>query len=386
MGVGRLLRDWPAYRAQGEDPLGRGRAAMSRRTEELRPRTDTAERVVASVCPYCAVGCAQQVYVKDERVVQIEGDPGSPISRGRLCPKGAAALQLTTGPSRRHQVLYRRPYGTEWAPLDLDTAMDMIAERVIELRRDTWQWEEDGRRVARTLDIASLGGATLDNEENYLIKKLLTGLGVIQVENQARVCHSSTVAGAGLRQGMPDRVDPVRPAGRTARPRGTAGRPAACRGRDRRPALRPRSGRRGRRRRRVLPAARRTRGVRAAIRPGGHHPGPARDVEARRRGGTVVGGRYGPLLRAAGAPAQEGTTMTDQAARSDGTRARRRHRGEQLMAPGRSSAPTTAGRSSKPLLGGPRHRRILLPRRPGGGRLGARRGRPADRPHDAGPR
>ena len=112
MGVGRLLRDWPAYRQlRGGDPLGRGRAAMSRRTEELRPRTDTAERVVASVCPYCAVGCAQQVYVKDERVVQIEGDPGSPISRGRLCPKGAATLQLTTGPSRRHQVLYRRPYG-----------------------------------------------------------------------------------------------------------------------------------------------------------------------------------------------------------------------------------------------------------------------------------
>ncbi|WP_326616711.1 molybdopterin-dependent oxidoreductase [Streptomyces decoyicus] len=198
MGVGRLLRDWPAYRQlRGGDPLGRGRAAMSRRTQELRPRTDTAERVVASVCPYCAVGCAQQVYVKDERVVQIEGDPGSPISRGRLCPKGAATLQLTTGPSRRHQVLYRRPYGTEWEPLDLDTAMDMIVERVIKLRRDTWQWEEDGKRVARTLGIASLGGATLDNEENYLIKKLLTGLGVIQVENQARVCHSSTVAGLG---------------------------------------------------------------------------------------------------------------------------------------------------------------------------------------------
>ncbi len=108
MGVGRLLRDWPAYRQlRGGDPLGRGRAAMSRRTEELRPRTDTAERVVDSVCPYCAVGCAQQVYVKDERVVQIEGDPDSPISRGRLCPKGAATLQLTTGPSRRHQVLYR---------------------------------------------------------------------------------------------------------------------------------------------------------------------------------------------------------------------------------------------------------------------------------------
>lgn len=198
MGGRRLLRDWPAYRQlTGKDPLGRGRAAMSRRTEELRPRTDTADRVVASICPYCAVGCGQQVYVKDERVVQIEGDPDSPVSRGRLCPKGSATLQLTTGDARRHQVLHRRPYGTEWEPLDLDTAMDMIAERVITLRRDTWQWEVDGRRVARTLGIASLGGATLDNEENYLIKKLLTGLGVVQVENQARVCHSSTVAGLG---------------------------------------------------------------------------------------------------------------------------------------------------------------------------------------------
>ncbi|MEE4422163.1 formate dehydrogenase [Streptomyces bugieae] len=198
MGVGRLLRDWPVYRQlTGGDPLGRGRAAMSARTEALRPRTETADRVVKSVCPYCAVGCGQQVYVKDDRVVQIEGDPDSPVSRGRLCPKGSATLQLTTGPSRRHQVLYRRPYGTDWQPLDLDTAMDMIADRVIETRRETWQWEADGKRVARTLGIASLGGATLDNEENYLIKKLLTGLGVVQVENQARVCHSSTVAGLG---------------------------------------------------------------------------------------------------------------------------------------------------------------------------------------------
>ncbi|MFE2158018.1 formate dehydrogenase [Streptomyces lydicus] len=198
MGVRRLLRSWPVYRQlTGGDLLGRGRAAMSGPTEALRPRTGTADRVVQSVCPYCAVGCGQQVYVKDDKVVQIEGDPDSPISRGRLCPKGSATLQLTTGESRRHQVLYRRPYGTQWEQLDLDTAMDMIAERVIELRRDTWQWEEDGRRVARTLGIASLGGATLDNEENYLIKKLMTGLGVIQVENQARVCHSSTVAGLG---------------------------------------------------------------------------------------------------------------------------------------------------------------------------------------------
>ncbi|MFE7440080.1 formate dehydrogenase [Streptomyces chartreusis] len=192
------LRRWPVYRQlTGADPLGRGRAATSRRTESLRPRTASADRVVKSVCPYCAVGCGQQIYVKDDRVVQIEGDPDSPISRGRLCPKGSATLQLTTGSGRRHQVLYRRPYGKEWEPLDLETAMDMVADRVIETRRRTWEWEHEGLRTARTLGIASLGGATLDNEENYLIKKLLTGLGVVQVENQARVCHSSTVAGLG---------------------------------------------------------------------------------------------------------------------------------------------------------------------------------------------
>jgi formate dehydrogenase major subunit len=160
---------------------------MSRRTAELRPRVATADRVVKSVCPYCAVGCGQDVFVKDEKVVQIEGDPGSPISRGRLCPKGSASLQLTTGPGRRYDVLYRRPYGTEWERLGLDEAMDMIADRVIEARERGWQWEEDGARVRRTMGFASLGGATLDNEENYLIKKLFTALGAIQIENQARI-------------------------------------------------------------------------------------------------------------------------------------------------------------------------------------------------------
>ncbi|WP_255947153.1 formate dehydrogenase [Streptomyces odontomachi] len=198
MGVHRRVRDWPLVRQlTGADPLGRGRAAMSAHTRGLRPRTDTADRVVKSVCPYCAVGCGQQVYVKDDKVVQIEGDPDSPVSRGRLCPKGSATLELTTGPARGHQVLYRRPGGTDWEPLDLQTAMDMVADRVVATRRETWEWERDGVRTARTLGIASLGGATLDNEENYLIKKLLTGLGVVQVENQARVCHSATVAGLG---------------------------------------------------------------------------------------------------------------------------------------------------------------------------------------------
>ena len=198
MGVRTWFEDWPVYRQLGgTDPLGRGEAATSPATRSLQPRTRTADRVVKSICPYCAVGCAQNVYVKDGRVVQIEGDPDSPISRGRLCPKGAATLQLTTGDARRHQVLYRRPYATAWEPLDLDTAMDMVAERVIRTRRETWQWEQAGKTVNRTMGIAHLGGATLDNEENYLIKKLFTALGMVQIENQARVCHSSTVAGLG---------------------------------------------------------------------------------------------------------------------------------------------------------------------------------------------
>jgi formate dehydrogenase major subunit len=120
-------------------------------------------------------------------VIQIEGDPDSPISRGRLCPKGSASLQLTTGNAREHRVLYRRPHATEWEELDLDVAMDMIADRVITARRHGWQWQHEGKDVRRTLGVACLGGATLDNEENYLIKKLFTALGAIQIENQARI-------------------------------------------------------------------------------------------------------------------------------------------------------------------------------------------------------
>ena len=134
------------------------------------------------------MGCGQQVYVKDEKVIQIEGDPDSPISRGRLCPKGSASKNLVTSPMRQTKVRYRRPYGTEWEDLDLDVAMDMIADRVVKARDDTWQdLDEQDRKVRRTLGIASLGGATLDNEENYLIKKLFTALGAIQIENQARI-------------------------------------------------------------------------------------------------------------------------------------------------------------------------------------------------------
>jgi formate dehydrogenase major subunit len=196
MGLRRLVGSWPVYRQlTGADRTGRGAAVKS--GAQHTARTTTADRVVKSVCPYCAVGCGQNVYVKDEKVVQIEGNPDSPISRGRLCPKGSATLQLTTGSSRRHQVLYRAPHATDWQPLDLETAMDMVAERVIRTRRETWEAERDGKATNRTMGIASLGGATLDNEENYLIKKLLTSLGVVQVENQARVCHSSSVVGLG---------------------------------------------------------------------------------------------------------------------------------------------------------------------------------------------
>lgn len=188
VGVRTWIESWPVYRQfSGDDPLGRGAAARSAGTERIRPRVSTADKVVKSVCPYCAVGCGQDVYVKDGEVTQIEGDPDSPVSRGRLCPKGSASLQLTTGPARERRVLYRRPHGTEWEPLDLDTAMDMIADRVVEARRQGWQWEQDDVRVRRTLGFASLGGATLDNEENYLIKKLFTALGAVQIENQARV-------------------------------------------------------------------------------------------------------------------------------------------------------------------------------------------------------
>ena len=189
MGVRTWIEAWPAYRQlTGTDPLGRGTSARSRHTDEVRARTVDADRVVSSVCPFCAVGCGQKVFVKDEKVIQIEGDPASPISRGRLCPKGSASTQLVTSSTRETTVRYRRPYGTEWEDLDLDTAMDMIADRVIKTRKDFWEWEDDqGRRTRRTMGIASLGGATLDNEENYLMKKLYTAMGAIQIENQARI-------------------------------------------------------------------------------------------------------------------------------------------------------------------------------------------------------
>jgi len=178
----------PPLLRQLRDPLGLTSAAKSRRSERLEPRTKTADRVVNSVCPYCAVGCGQKVYVKDERVVQIEGDPDSPISRGRLCPKGSASRQLHDHPGREYRVKYRRPHGTEWEELDLDTAMDMIADRLIATREATWEdGDDEGRLLNRTLGFGHLGGATLDNEENYLIKKFFSAMGALQIENQARI-------------------------------------------------------------------------------------------------------------------------------------------------------------------------------------------------------
>jgi formate dehydrogenase major subunit len=189
VGVRTWIEGWPVYRQlTGTDPFGRGAAAKSDRSKALTPRTASAEKVARSVCPYCAVGCGQRVFVRDGQVTQIEGDPDSPISRGRLCPKGSASRSLVTSPLRQQRVRYRRPYSTEWEDLDLDTAMEMIADRVLAAREATWEDADDaGRPLNRTLGISSLGGATLDNEENYLAKKLFTALGALQIENQARI-------------------------------------------------------------------------------------------------------------------------------------------------------------------------------------------------------
>jgi len=180
---------WPFLRQlRDRDPFARGRSARSRQTDALTARIDTADSVTPSICPYCAVGCAQLVYEKGGEAIHIEGDPASPISRGRLCPKGSASLGYVKSPLRETKVKYRRPYGTEWEELPLERAMEMIVDRVLETRDATWQAaDEDGNPTRRTLGLANLGGATLDNEENYLIKKLMTSLGVVQVENQARI-------------------------------------------------------------------------------------------------------------------------------------------------------------------------------------------------------
>jgi formate dehydrogenase major subunit len=178
----------PVLRQLAGDPLGLGRAAQSVRSEQLTARTKTADKVVQSVCPYCAVGCGQKVYVKDEKVVQIEGDPDSPISRGRLCPKGSASEKLVNSPTRETRVKYRAPGAADWEYISLEQATDMIADRVIRTREETWEEEtDDGEPLKRTVGMHFLGGATLDSEENYLIKKFFTAAGAVSIENQARI-------------------------------------------------------------------------------------------------------------------------------------------------------------------------------------------------------
>jgi formate dehydrogenase major subunit len=173
--VGRAM-DW-----------GEGPAAASKSTKEAGARI-AGLKATESVCPYCAVGCGQIAYTRGGELVDVEGNPNSPINQGALCPKGSATRQLVQQPGRLTHVKYRRPGGTEWEHLDLETAMDMIADRVLEARRAGWQdTDHRGWRVDRTLGFAHLGGATLDNEENYLIKKSFTALGAVQIENQARI-------------------------------------------------------------------------------------------------------------------------------------------------------------------------------------------------------
>jgi len=182
-----LLSRWPVIKQIKSGGDGTGPEAMSERTGALGPRIQGAD-VARSVCPYCGVGCGQLVYHKDNKLVSIEGDPESPISRGRLCPKGADSYELLTHPGRELKVKYRRPFSTEWESLELETAMDMIAERVWETRERTFCEKQDDQTLMQTTAIAHLGGATLDNEENYLIKKLFTGgLGMVCISNQARI-------------------------------------------------------------------------------------------------------------------------------------------------------------------------------------------------------
>ncbi len=182
-----LLSRWPLIQQIKTGANGNGVESMSERTRTLRPKTDGAE-VTRSICPYCGVGCGQLVYHKNGKLISIEGDPQSPISRGRLCPKGAATYQLHTHSERLKKVKYRRPYATKWEELDLETAMDMVADRVWETRERTFQETRDGESLMQTTAIAHLGGATLDIEENYLIKKLFTaGLGMVCISNQARI-------------------------------------------------------------------------------------------------------------------------------------------------------------------------------------------------------
>ena len=180
--LAELLLKWPLLRQLRDRSDGTGADAMSERTHNLRPKNDGA-KVARSICPYCAVGCGQLVYHRDGKVVSIEGDPESPISRGHLCPKGAASYELVTHPARSTKVKYRAPHAREWSEISLERAMEMVAERMWTTRERTFDLD-----AMHTTGMAHLGGATLDDEENYLIKKLFTaGLGMVCLSNQARI-------------------------------------------------------------------------------------------------------------------------------------------------------------------------------------------------------
>lgn len=184
---GNLLSRWPLIRQIQTGADGTGSEAMSAATQQLQTKHSQAE-VTRSVCPYCGVGCGQLVFHKNNKLISIEGDPESPISRGRLCPKGADTFELHTHPGRLQRVKYRRPFSRHWEEIDLETAMDMVADRLWETRERTFQETKDGQPLMHTTAVAHLGGATLDNEENYLIKKLFTaGLGMVCLSNQARI-------------------------------------------------------------------------------------------------------------------------------------------------------------------------------------------------------
>ena len=184
----RFLRDWSIPRQlAGESVMST--AARSATSEALRPRLEQADRVGTSICPFCAVGCGQLVYAKNGKPIHIEGDPRSPVNQGTLCPKGAATLGVLLSPKRVNTVLHRAPYATEWEEKPLDWAMERVAQLTKQARDETFvERLPDGKVVNHTVGLGSLGGATLDNEENYLIKKLFGGgLGMVTIENQARI-------------------------------------------------------------------------------------------------------------------------------------------------------------------------------------------------------
>jgi formate dehydrogenase major subunit len=185
--IKELAMRWPVIRQIVNHSDGTGADAWSNRTRAIEPKNKGAN-VARSVCPYCAVGCGQQIFHRDNRLISIEGDPASPVSRGRLCPKGSASYELLTHDKRLTKVKYRRPGGKQWEEIPLPQAMEMIADRIWESRERSFVESRDGQSLMQTTAIAHLGGATLDNEENYLIKKLFTaGLGMVCISNQARI-------------------------------------------------------------------------------------------------------------------------------------------------------------------------------------------------------